>query len=59
MGPDPNEMCYLGPCVGRGVWPTRGKECTAVGVEAGLSQDCGGLSAPCIFTTNTIYLLVL
>lgn len=27
--------------------------------KRGLSQDFGGLSPPCIFTTNTIYLLVL
>ena len=27
--------------------------------KPGLSQDFGGLSPPCIFTNNTIYLLVL
>lgn len=54
------ETCHSELCMGRVTWPTRGSGVHHSGRGGlGLSHDLGGLSPPCIFTTNITYLLVL
>ena len=52
MGPDLNETCCSEPCMG-GVLTYMGVRSTLPWVwKPGLSQDLGGLSPPCLFTTT-------
>lgn len=52
MGPDLNETCCSEPCMG-GVLTYMGVRSALPWVwKPGLSQDLGGLSPPCIFTTT-------